>query len=288
MKPPAVGYRRATSVDHALDLLAELGDDAKLLAGGQSLVPMLNLRLARPSVLVDIARVDTGAVARAGDRVRLGATTRHRELEFADVREHVPLFAECAPHIGFPAVRNRGTLGGSLSHADSHAELAVAAVTLDAEMVLRSRDRGERRVPASSFFVGPFMTVVEPDEMLTEVVVPATDADGGVHFEEITERTGDFATAALAATWTLRDGRLGAVRLGAAGLMSVPVRLHTLERLLDGATTLPDVAALGDAVTEDAEVLGVEASERRFEISLVCALARGFAESLLDKEGVRR
>ncbi|WP_033292630.1 FAD binding domain-containing protein [Amycolatopsis jejuensis] len=273
MKPAAVGYRRAESIEHTIDLLAELGDDAKILAGGQSLVPMLNLRLARPSVLVDVSRVETGSVRRAGAQARLGATLRHRVLEDDPlVRELVPLFAACAPFIGYPAIRNRGTVGGSLSHADSHAELGVVAVTVDAEMVLRSRARGERRVPAGEFFVGPFMTVVEPDEMLTEVVVPVAEGEQA-YFREIVERTGDFASAAIAATFRVEDGKRSEVRLGVAGLASTPVRLRQTESVLD------DPAALGDAVDLDAASLGVDIAEKRYELSLIRALVREFAES---------
>jgi CO/xanthine dehydrogenase FAD-binding subunit len=281
MKPPVLEYERARSVEHALTLLAELGDEAKLLAGGQSLVPMLNLRLARPSVLIDISRLGVNHVEASDGQVRLGALLRHRDLEYdARIAELVPLLARCAKHIGHPAIRNRGTLGGSISHADATAELCLAALTLDASLVLSSRDRGNRQVRAADFFLGPFMTTIEPDEMLTEVVLPAPNgARRRVHFEEVTERAGDFATAAIAGAYTEDRDRFSDVRVAVVGIAPTPVRLPAVEAAVNGQTVgQVDLQVVDDAIRTDAGDLGVDQVEKQYELALARGLVRDFLQ----------
>jgi carbon-monoxide dehydrogenase medium subunit len=168
VKPPPFEYRAARSVDEAVELLHSLGDEAKIIAGGQSLIPMMNFRLAQPGILIDVNGLDELDFVRAeAAELVVGARTRTHRLETSpEVREAAPLLAEAAALVGHPAIRHRGTIGGSLVHGDSAAELPTAAVTLDARITLRSV-RATREVPASEFFLGPFMTAAEQDELLT-------------------------------------------------------------------------------------------------------------------------
>lgn len=252
MKPPPLEYVRAESVDHALAILAESADDAKLLAGGQSLVPMLNLRLARPAILVDIDHLDGGTITLNEDKLELGFLVRHRQLEFdTTVKEAAPMMARAAREIGHPAIRVRGTIGGSLSHADPSAELALVSVTLDAEFVLASQD-GERVVPATEFFVGPFMTVLESVELLRLVRVPAHRPRTYYGFKEIAERAGDFAIAAAACRLTVTDGVIGEASVAVTGAGSIPQRLGEIEQQLAGTSlTDLDVTEAASAATAD-------------------------------------
>lgn len=250
MKPPPFDYVRARSVEEALDAMT--GEDVKIIAGGQSLVPMLNLRLARPQLLVDINDLPADEVTVSGDTVRLGCLVRHRRLEHdRSVRDAVPLFAECAPAIGHPAVRNRGTIGGSLCHADPTAELALAALAAEAEFVLVSRS-GTRTVPADEFFQGPFSTALRDDELLIEVVLPRPVPSRRHAFREVAERSGDFATAAAACMLTVDDGRVSQARVAVAGAGSTPLRLSETEAAVaaHGASTIDVSSAAAAGVAE--------------------------------------
>lgn len=216
MKPSLVRWRRVGELDEAVEALAELGDDAKLIAGGQSLVPLLALRMSSPAVLVDIDRcagLDYSTV-HDGD-LYLGALVRHRRL-LGDplVAAHAPLLASVAGAIGHGAIRNRGTLGGSLSHADPAAELPAAMVGLEATMVCVSAALGARRVPAERFVTGPYSTVLADDEILAAVHVPAVPPGTRTGFAEIAPRSGDFARAGAVCTVRVGpDGTVSAVRL---------------------------------------------------------------------------
>ena len=199
MKPARFRYARAESLGEALALLAEAPGDTKLLAGGQSLVPMLNMRLVRPAVLLDVNRVRelTGITPTADGGLRLGALTRHAELAASPaVIERAPLLAEAARHVGHAAIRNQGTLGGSLAHADPAAELPAALLALDARVRITG-PRGAREIAADAFFRGLLTTALEPDEILTAIDVPAQPPGWG--FVEIARRPGDFALAGVAA-----------------------------------------------------------------------------------------
>lgn len=243
MKAPPFAYARASSLDDALELLHEAGDDAKLLAGGQSLLPLLAYRVVRPSHLVDIDALDelTGIRPAAGD-VSLGALTRHAELERAGLEGAARLLALAASHVGHLPIRNRGTLGGSLAHADPAAELPVAALALDAGVVLRSRG-GERRIPVAEFFVGPFTTAIAPGEMITEVVLPADVREGRAAFKELAVRSGDFALAAAGVTARVNDGRAARVRIALGGVDATPVRAMRAEAVLEGRELSRDAIA---------------------------------------------
>lgn len=234
MKPAPFDYARPHDLGEALGLLQTPG--ARLLAGGQSLVPLLNLRLARPSLLIDVGRLPgLDGISVAGDgSLRLGALVRHqRLLTDPTVGARAPLLRQAARHVGHVAIRNRGTLGGSLVHADPTAELAAAAVALDAAFRLVSRG-GERWVPARSFFQGPFTTSTAEDEMLVEVSVPDRPAGEGSAFLEVSPREGDFAIVAVAALARRRDDALTDVVIAWSGAASTPVLAEELDRSLEG------------------------------------------------------
>lgn len=217
MKPAPFEYVRPASLDEALDILAESNGDAKPLAGGQSLVPLLNLRLASPARLVDLGAIDALAGIRLdGDRLRIGAMTRQKML-LADplVARHAPLIARAASHIGHLQTRSRGTVGGSLAHADPAAELPLVMVTLDAEFTLQSV-RGRRSLPARAFFTDALSTALFEDELLVEISVPAAPPGARFAFRELSRRHGDFALVA-AAVERSPHGRVSAAVGGLAG-----------------------------------------------------------------------
>ncbi len=234
MKPASFEYHDPTSVSETTALLGALGEEARVLAGGQSLVPLMNFRLARPAHLVDLGRVAAlDFLAVEGAELRIGAMTRQRVLERSGtVAAGWPLLREAAGFIGHVQIRNRGTVGGSLAHAFPSAELPLAMVTLGAVLLLQ-RESGERAVAAEEFFLGTMTTVLEPGELLREVRVPETAPGSGVSFQEVSRRYGDFALAAAAARVTLdRHGAVAAVRLTLTG--AAPVRAHAAEEVLLG------------------------------------------------------
>ena len=201
MKPAPFRYVRPETFEEALDALAEGGDEAKVLAGGQSLVPALNMRLVRPTLLVDVNRVPgLDSIEETDGGVRVGATVRQAAMERSPlVRSRVPLAAEALPHVGHFVTRNRGTIGGTLAHADASAELPLALVALGGTVVAASR-RGRREIPADEFFVTHFTTALEPDELVVESVWPAASNGSGFAFEELAQRVGDYALAMVAAS----------------------------------------------------------------------------------------
>ena len=247
MKLPPVEYEAPTTVAEAIDLLAEHLDEASVLAGGQSLIPLLALRLARPAVLIDINGIDELSGVSATDGwMAIGAMTREYVAEESEtVADTVPLLAAALPLIGHEAIRSRGTIGGSLAHADPAAELPAVARALDAEFVVRGQS-GERVVPAAEWFEGYLTTSRRPDELLVEVRFPAAGRGTGISFQEVARRHGDFAIVGLAASLTLSDGAISDARLAFAGMSDVPVRAAAAEDLLVGerpSTELFDEAA---------------------------------------------
>jgi carbon-monoxide dehydrogenase medium subunit len=247
VKPPPFEYFAPDSLEEALALLAQYGDDAKPLAGGQSLVPVLNFRLARPAVLVDLNRIDALAGIEADDAgLRIGAMTRQRSAERdALVRRHAPLIAEALPHVAHPQIRNRGTIGGSIAHADPAAELPALALALEATLRLRSA-ASERTVAARDFFTGLFATALASDELLVEVAVPPLPPRSGCAFEEVARRHGDYALLAVAALVALDDaGRCVDARLAYVGAGPGPLRAAGAEAALAGRRI--DDAAVRDA-----------------------------------------
>ena len=240
MKPAAFSYFRPTSIEEALSRLA-LVENAKLIAGGQSLGPMMNMRLATPAALVDLNDLSELAYVReAGEMLEIGALTRHYEVaESALVRERCPLLAQAARTIGHYAIRQRGTLGGSLAHADPAAQYALIAVTLGARIEVISV-RGRRSIPASAFFLGVMATALAPDEMIRAVLFPKAAAQEGAAFRLFNRRHGDFAIVAAAVTLALQDGRVTRLRLGLSGGGAVPAAHRALASQFEGR--VPDAA----------------------------------------------
>ena len=240
MKPAAFDYVIADSIDMAVASLAEGGGDAKIIAGGQSLVPMLNFRLLRPSVLIDINRIgDLAFIEEAGKKIRVGALTRHYQLETSPViARHLPVLASAMTHVAHLAIRNRGTIGGSLSHADPAAELPMMALLLDAELHIASAS-GKRTIAARDFFVGALTVDLARDDIVTEIVLPKLPPKTGWGFEEVARRSGDFALAAATATLTLSAGVISQARIALTGVGATPVRAAEAEALLVGQALEP-------------------------------------------------
>src|SRR5215469_2883168 len=233
MKPPVFDYMVATDCDTAVAALARAGGEAKILAGGQSLMPMLNFRLLRPSILVDVNRIP-GFIQETPDSVRIGALTRHFQLETSPViARHFPVLSCAVAHVGHLAIRNRGTIGGSLSHADPAAELPMMAVLLDATLRIVS-STGSRTVAARDFFLDTITVALDGTELLTEVVLPKLLAQTGWGFEEVVRRHGDFALAAAAATLTLSGSEIVQARIALTGVGPSPLRATEAESLLVG------------------------------------------------------
>ena len=226
MKPAAFKYVCASSLDHALALKAEYGDDAKFLAGGQSLIPTMNFRLARPAVLIDINRITNlaGIQQDDGGLTRIGATTRYRSLENAPaIKAMFPLMREALTHVAHPQIRNRGTLGGNLSHADPASEMPAVCVALGARFLAKSAS-GERWIDAADFFLGLLTTDLQPDEILVEIELPAPLKCSGSCFMEVARRRGDFAIAGVAALVTLNSNNdCDKIRLVCCGVGEAPV-----------------------------------------------------------------
>jgi carbon-monoxide dehydrogenase medium subunit len=236
MKPAPFEYFAPETVEEAVALLARYGDDARPLAGGQSLIPVLNFRLARPAVLIDLNRIAslTGVQATEGG-LRIGAMTRQREAErSALIARAAPLLAEALPHVAHPQIRSRGTLGGSLAHADPAAELPAVALALDANLRLKSA-RGERRLEARDFFTGLFSTALAADELLVEFELPPLPDGTSVAFEEIARRHGDYALLGIAAVVTLdAAGVCNRARLAYINAGPGPQRAPSAEKILVG------------------------------------------------------
>jgi carbon-monoxide dehydrogenase medium subunit len=234
MKPASFDYHAPTSVDEALTVLKLHVGDARLLAGGQSLLPMMNFRLAAPSVIIDLNRIpDLAYIEREGDVVRIGAMTRQRAIEFSPViATHLPLLREAIKLVGHLPTRSRGTIGGSIAHADPSAELPMVLQALDGSVRVRG-PRGDRDIAADELFVDAMTTSLAPEEILFEVRLPVMPASAGFAVEEFARRHGDFAIAAVAVV-VVRDGdRCSKARIATAGISSHATRLRAAEQILE-------------------------------------------------------
>ena len=237
MKPASFAYHRAASVGEALELLAREGEEAKVIAGGQSLVPLMAFRLARPSALIDINRIaELRYVRRDGDALQIGALATHRDIETnaePGVLDGYSILPRAARFIGHYPIRTRGTFGGSIAHADPTSEWCMLALLLDAEIVATGA-RGSRTVAASDFFRGVFTTALDADEVVTEVRFPAPAPRSAIR--EFARRQGDFAIVAVATAVEVEDGRVRSARIALAGVSDAPVRATEAEAMLAGAT----------------------------------------------------
>lgn len=275
MKPAPFCYLRAETVDHALALLAEHGDDAKVIAGGQSLAAVMNLRLSRPEVLIDIDRIPgcSYVLPQAG-RLRIGALTRHRHVErYPGPLDGFELLPRAAAFVGHAPIRNRGTFGGSIAHADPAAEWPLVAIVLEAQIEVAHAHRGRRQVAAADFFQGFFTTDVAADELVTAVTFPT-----GVTHSAITEfarRHGDFAVVSAVVAFDLDADRVVAPRIALGGVASVPVRVPEAAQALDGRdldpATADEVGRVAAAEIEDppADAHGDAAYRRHLVRTLV-------------------
>jgi len=237
--PAAFDYVRASSAEEAIALLGQHGDEAKLLAGGHSLVPLMKLRLAQPSVLVDIGRVnDLSYVRDAGDHIAIGALTRHMDVENSPVlAEHVPLLAHAASHVGDPQVRHRGTIGGSLAHADPASDLPATTLALGATYVAQGPN-GTRKIAAADFYQGYLTSTLEADELLTEIRVPKMNG-AGWSFQKFNRRAQDWAIVGVAAWRRGTESGVGLVNMG-----SVPVLAGAVSAAIASGADVADAAAL--------------------------------------------
>lgn len=247
MKPPPFHYVAARSLDEALAAIAEL-EDAKPIAGGQSLLPALNMRLVRPGAVVDLSRAGLDGVAWEEGTVRVGATTRQAALERDPrTRDRLPLVAEALPQIGHVATRNRGTVGGSIAHADGSAELPLCLVTLDGAVVVEGPD-GPRQVPARDFFVTHWLTTLAPGELVVETVWPAAQEGDRYAFEELALRHGDYALAMTAVHLHLVDDVVEAATVAVGAVADRPLVLDEVGALLTGRPATTELAAEAGAL----------------------------------------
>ncbi len=292
MKPAPFEYLAPTTVDEALGYLGEYGYEAKIMAGGQSLIPMLNFRLATPGILIDLNNVAELFYIRPDDDggLLIGTMTRQARVEKdALVAARAPLVHETMPLIAYPQIRSRGTLGGSIAHADPSAELVAVSIVLDARMRLRSQ-AGERWVDADEFFIALFTTVIEPDEMLIEVALPAPPPRSGAAFLEVTRRHHDFCMAGVAARVVLDEqGRCEQARMAFLSVGDGPVIAHQAAELLQGQEpTAEAIAAAAELAARDEIDPGSDihaSSEYRRHLAQVLA-GRALTQAVERAQGV--
>ena len=246
MKAAAFDYVKPRSLDQVLSLLQEHGDDARLLAGGQTLMATLNMRLSEPRLVIDITGIEALRGIRVqGSHLRIGALATHTEIEESElVARHVPLLKAAAPHIAHRAIRNSGTWGGSIAYADPAAEWPACLLALGGEVVVQG-PRGERRIAADNFFVGLYATALEPDEVVVASEFPLATPESWSAFDELARRHGDYAIVGMALAGRRAQGRLSGVRIALMGVAATPLRARQTEELLEGQ-------AVGDALLAQA------------------------------------
>ncbi|MGH9185166.1 MAG: FAD binding domain-containing protein, partial [Acidimicrobiales bacterium] len=257
MIPAPFDYVRAGSADEAVSLLGEHGDDAKLLAGGHSLLPLMKFRLATPAVLIDIGRIgDLSYIRDAGDHIAVGALTRHHDVEFSDLlRQQVPLLAHATGKVGDPQVRHRGTIGGSIAHGDPASDLPAVLLALRATLVAQGPS-GTREIPVDGFFTGFLETALEPTEVLTEIRMPKVPG-AGWSFQKFNRRAQDWAIVGVACV------RNGATGIGLVNMGAKPLRAAAVEEALAGGASVEDAARKADEGTEPSSDLNASVEYRR-------------------------
>ncbi len=275
MKPAAFDYIAPTSLEAAVAALAAANGDGKVLAGGQSLMPLLNFRMARPAVVVDLMHIPgMSFIELRGDQVAIGAMTRHADLEFSDlVAAKLPVMHAAMRHVAHLAIRNKGTIGGSLSHADPAAELPMLAVFYGATIKVQGPE-GRRDIPAEDFFVSALTNCLDAEEIVFEIDFPIPTSHAGWAFEEVARRFGDFALASIAVSFGLLDGKIADARVAVMGVADTPRRLRQAEAALQGlqgnpeaATGFAEIVRLCLAPESDIHV------SAEYRISLIGALA---------------
>ncbi len=282
MKASAFSYARATSVANALELLAAYGDKAKVLSGGQSLMPAMNLRLISPELIVDIGEIaELRGIAVRGGVLSIGALTRHVDLlKSPEIAAHAPLLTEAVAHVAHPAIRNRGTLGGSLAHADPASELPASMVALNATIVVRGRT-GERRIAAGNFFTGIYETALSAQELLIAVEVPVAQKKSAYFFHEFARRHGDYAIAGLAAQAIVQGGLFTDLRMAYFAVGDRPILVKAAAKLINIGITPAVLAEASAALGEEFDPLEdqqASAAMRRHLAKIL--LARGVSALL--------
>ena len=282
MIPLAFDYEVAESVDHAIDLLGQHGDEAKLLAGGHSLLPIMKLRLAAPTVLIDLGRIgDLNYVRDDGDHLAIGAMTRHCDAERdPTLQEHCGLVSYTASLVGDPSVRHRGTIGGSISHGDAASDLPSALLALDATFVVRGPN-GERTVAAGDFFQGYLQTTLAPNEVLTEIRVPKLNG-AGWSYKKFNRRAQDWAVVGTAAVVERSNGSIGSARIALTNMGSTPLRATAAESALSGAdpSSVAEAKSSADEGTSPSSDIAASAEYRRH---LARVLSRRAVEEALSR-----
>jgi carbon-monoxide dehydrogenase medium subunit len=284
MKAAAFAYARAKSVDDALQLLAAHGDSAKVLSGGQSLMPAMNLRLISPELIVDIGGIsELQGIVVQGDILRIGALTRHVDIQCSpEIATYAPLLAEAIAHVAHPAIRNRGTLGGSLAHADPAAELPACTLALDATIVVRGTG-GERRIAAVDFFQGIFQTALSADELLVAVELPIASKDGLHYFHEFARRHGDYAIAGLAACAAIEAGIFTRLRPVFFAVGDRPLLAEAADRLIKVTVTPKLLSVVSSAVGDELDPQDDQQASASMRRHLAQVLFRRCVATMLDR-----
>jgi len=282
MLPSRFEYHRAATLDEALSLLAQYGEDAKVLAGGMSLIPLMKLRFASPGHLIDVNRVPgLDGISEADGQLRIGSLVRHNTLTSSDVIARYPTIASAAPQIADPIVRNWGTIGGSLAHADPAGDLGSVMLALGGSVVLTSSG-GQRAVAIADLLVATFQTSIQPNELLTEVRVPAAGARSGGTYLKLERKVGDFATVGVAVALTLSNGSIGRAGIGMTGVGLKNLQATEAEAALAGATPGPEAFAEAGRLAAASsspigDVRGSEAYKRHMvDVYVQRGLARAF------------
>src|SRR5215210_505079 len=276
-------YEVAESVDHAIELLGEHGDESKLIAGGHSLIPLMRLRLAAPTVLIDLGRLDDLRYVRDdGDHLAVGAMTRHRDLVFNDlVKEHCGILGYTAGLLGDPSVQHRGTLGGTLSHGDASGDMPSVITALEGELVVKGPD-GERTIKAADFFQDFLMTDLDEQEVVTEIRVPKLGPDTGWSYKKFSRRSQDWATVGVAAVVKRSNGSIGSARIGLTSMGSTPIRATAVEEALSGASP-DDVAEASQSADEGTSPASDDAASAEFRRHLARVWTRRAVEEALGR-----
>ena len=283
MIPVAFDYEVAESVDHAIELLGQHGDESKLLAGGHSLIPIMRLRLAAPAVLIDLDRLEELRYVRdEGDHLAIGALTRHRDLLFNElIKEHCGIVGYTAGLLGDPSVQHRGTLGGTLAHGDSSGDMPSVITALEGEIVIQGPD-GERTLKAADFFQDYMMTDLDEQEVVTEVRVPKLGSDTGWSYKKFSRRSQDWATVGVAAVVERSNGSIGSARIALTAMGATPLRASAVEQALSGAS--PDaVAEAAQSADEGSSPASDDAASAEFRRHLARVWTRRAVEEALSR-----
>ena len=292
MIPAAFAYDRATSIDEALDLLVTHGADAKIIAGGQSLLPLMKLRLARPDRLIDIGPIESlrGVRELPDGRLAIGSLTTYAQLLGDSRVTGLALMADALPRIGDVQVRNRGTIGGAIAHADPAADMPALLLALEAEVVARSSSRGERVIPITEFFDGAFTTALQPDELLTEIRLPAPSGSYGSAYRMLEQPASGFAIAGVAAvigqTGSTGDGAFDDVRVAVTGVGDVPYRATAVEQALRGTVLgAAEIESAVAGVCEGVDVQGDIHADAPYRTAMAGVMARRALEAARERLG---